>query len=132
MNKTLDANCFIKAVRDLVEDAPQGYPFVAAFFNDRKDVLLKGVFPGDLTCVPMAVMDTAVAIGANGVALTIKTSSDIEQSIQTVVPVVYKFEKSLKTYSGIRLIDVVLINGRQGYSFAEERSFRMLRRRRSA
>lgn len=129
-NEILDANCLIKAVRDMVEGAPQGYPYVAAFINDRQEVVLKGVFPGDLTAIPMTVMDTAVAIGANGVALVIKTSSDVEGSVGALVPVVYKFKKSLKN-SGIRLIDVVLIYGRQGFSFAEERSFRMLRRRRS-
>lgn len=131
MNEILNANCLIKAVRDMIEDAPQGYPFVAAFLNDRQEVVLKGVFPGDLTAIPMTVMDTAVAIRANGVALAIKTSSDVEESIPAIVPVVYKFKKSLKN-SGIRLIDVVLIYGRQGFSFAEERSFRMLRRRRFA
>lgn len=131
MNEILDAKSLVKAVRDLVEDAPQGYPFVAAFMDNRNHILLKGVFPGDLSCIPTSVADTAVAIRANGVALVIKTSSDIEQLIQSMVPVVYKFKKSLKN-SGIRLIDVVLINGRQGYSFAEERSFRMLRRRKSA
>ncbi len=131
MNKILDASCFIKAVRDLVEDAPQGYPFVAAFVNDRQEVVMKGVFPGDLTAIPMTVTDTAVAIRANGVALVIKTSLDVEESVGTLVPVVYEFKKSLKN-SGIKLIDVVIIYGRQGYSFAEELSFRMLRRRKTS
>lgn len=133
MSAICDAKSAMLVLRGQIEEAPEGYPFVAAFLDSQSEVLQTVVFPGSLTEVPSAIYAQAEALGARRVILAVRYQGEREGAIRDLTPDIIELKRELaeEPLRG-QLMDVLLVKGRNVYSCSEEMEFRLLRRRQIA
>lgn len=133
MSAICDAKSAMLVLRDQIEEAPEGYPFVAAFLDPQSEVLQTVVFPGSHTDVPLAIYAQAEALGARCVILAVRYQGEREVAIRDLAPDIFELTRELAE-EPIRgqLMDVLFVKGRNVYSCSEEMEFRLLRRRQIA